>query len=85
MFWMGWTGQYRSVSYWNPLLSVGLLGVSVVTIFLPMFSYLTDCYLASAATALSINTVVRSGFGAAFPLFTTQVGPLPPLPGRPTD
>lgn len=33
----------------------------------------SDSYLASAASALAINTVVRSAFGAGFPLFATQM------------
>jgi hypothetical protein len=30
-------------------------------------------YLQAAATALAANTVVRSAFGAGFPLFATQM------------
>lgn len=32
-----------------------------------------DAYLFVAASALAANTVVRSVFGAAFPLFATQM------------
>lgn len=32
-----------------------------------------DTYLFVAASALASNTVVRSSFGAAFPLFATQM------------
>jgi hypothetical protein len=36
-------------------------------------AYSSDAYLASAASALAINTVVRSAFGAGFPLFASQM------------
>ncbi|KAI5906327.1 Major facilitator superfamily multidrug transporter FLU1, partial [Candida parapsilosis] len=42
-------------------------------IFLPTMNYIIDCYLYVAASALAGNTFLRSGFGAAFPLFTTQM------------
>ncbi|TNY21912.1 major facilitator superfamily domain-containing protein [Rhodotorula diobovata] len=72
-FWFGWTGAYRSISIWSPILSIVLLGACVLYVFLTGFNYLIDCYLWGAASALSINTVVRSSFGAGFPLFTTAM------------
>lgn len=42
-------------------------------VFLTCFNYIIDCYLMNAASALSINTVVRSAFGAGFPLFAGQM------------
>ncbi|TBU30061.1 MFS general substrate transporter [Dichomitus squalens] len=71
-FWFGWT-SYPSVSYWAPLMAGFPMGVSVVFIFLGLFNYTIDAYLAVAASALSAMTVVRSLFGAAFPLFATQM------------
>lgn len=40
---------------------------------LPFFNYIIDSYLFAAASALAANTVVRSLFGAVFPLFATQM------------
>ena len=40
---------------------------------LALFNYMIDAYLFVAASALASNTVVRSAFGAAFPLFSTQM------------
>lgn len=37
------------------------------------FAVDSDTYLASAASALAINTVCRSAFGAGFPLFASQM------------
>lgn len=38
-----------------------------------LLNYLIDAYLFVAASALASNTVFRSSFGAAFPLFATQM------------
>ncbi|GAA6014046.1 hypothetical protein JCM10207_000218 [Rhodosporidiobolus poonsookiae] len=72
-FWFGWTGTFEHISIWSPILAVVLLGACVLYIFLTGFNYLIDCYLWNAASALAINTVVRSSFGAGFPLFATQM------------
>ncbi|PCH34696.1 MFS general substrate transporter [Wolfiporia cocos MD-104 SS10] len=71
-FWFGWT-SYPSISYWSPLMAGFLLGWSIVWIFLALFNYMIDAYLFVAASALAANTVVRSCFGAGFPLFATQM------------
>ncbi|GAA5870316.1 hypothetical protein JCM3774_004639 [Rhodotorula dairenensis] len=72
-FWFGWTGQYESVSIWAPIMAIFVLGFCVLYVFLTGFNYMIDCYLWNAASALSINTVIRSTFGAGFPLFATQM------------
>ncbi|GAA5877931.1 hypothetical protein JCM8547_007083 [Rhodosporidiobolus lusitaniae] len=72
-FWFGWTGAFSSISIWSPILAVVLLGSTILYVFLSGFNYLIDCYLWNAASALAINTVVRSAFGAGFPLFATQM------------
>lgn len=71
-FWFGWT-SYPSISYWVPLLSGGAMGFSIVWIFLALFNYVIDAYLFVAASALAGTTVMRSCFGAGFPLFATQL------------
>ncbi|KZO92337.1 MFS general substrate transporter [Calocera viscosa TUFC12733] len=71
-FWFGWT-SYPSISYWAPLAAILPLGVGVVLIFLSLFNYIIDAYLMVAASALASSTVVRSAFGAGFPLFATQM------------
>ncbi|OJT09245.1 hypothetical protein TRAPUB_14320 [Trametes pubescens] len=71
-FWFGWT-SYPSVSYWAPLLAGVPLGMSIIFLFLGLFNYVIDAYLFVAASALSSMTVVRSLFGAGFPLFATQM------------
>ncbi|GAA5880257.1 hypothetical protein JCM1840_003411 [Sporobolomyces johnsonii] len=71
-FWFGWTA-YPHISIWSPILAVFLLGLTILYVFLSGFNYMIDCYLWNAASALSINTVVRSSFGAGFPLFAGQM------------
>jgi multidrug resistance protein len=71
-FWFGWT-SYPSISYWAPLTSGLAFGVSLTFLFLSLLNYVIDVYLFEAASALSANTVVRSIFGASFPLFASQM------------
>lgn len=49
------------------------MGFAIVWIFLPLFNYIIDTYLFIAASALAANTIVRSVFGAVFPLFANQM------------
>ncbi|GAA5837887.1 hypothetical protein JCM5353_006454 [Sporobolomyces roseus] len=71
-FWFAFT-SYPSISIWSPIFSIWLLGVCILYTFLCGFNYIIDTYLYNAASALSINTVVRSAFGAGFPLFANQM------------
>ncbi|KAG8979318.1 hypothetical protein FRB90_008095, partial [Tulasnella sp. 427] len=70
--WLGWT-SYPSISIWAPLMSGVVLGIAVLFIFLSLLNYIIDAYLIFAASALAANTVIRSLFGAIFPLFSTQM------------
>ncbi|KAJ6604532.1 MFS general substrate transporter [Mycena vulgaris] len=71
-FWFGWT-SFPSISLWAPMMSGLIMGFSINWIFLSLFNYIIDTYLSVAASALAANTVVRSIFGAVFPLFATQM------------
>ena len=71
-FWFGWT-SYRSISFWAPMLAGLPMGTSIIFLFLGLFNYTIDAYLFMAASALSAATVVRSLFGAGFPLFAAQM------------
>ncbi|KAF7368735.1 MFS general substrate transporter [Mycena venus] len=72
IFWLGWSGQYASVPWYVPALSGVVLGFSVCIIFISFLSYLVETYLMYSASAFAANTIVRSLFAAAFPLFTVQ-------------
>ncbi|KAI0786660.1 MFS general substrate transporter [Abortiporus biennis] len=71
-FWFGWT-SYSSVSYWAPMMSGLPMGIAITWIFLSLINYIVDAYLFVAASALASMTVVRSLFGAGFPLFASQM------------
>lgn len=49
------------------------LGFGNVMLFLSVSNYLIDSYTIFAASVLAANAVLRSLFGAAFPLFTTYM------------
>ncbi|KAG8904587.1 hypothetical protein FRB99_001505 [Tulasnella sp. 403] len=70
--WFGWT-SYPSISLWAPMMSSFAMGLGTIYIFLALFNYIIDAYLMVAASALASSTVVRSAFGAGFPLFSTQM------------
>ncbi|TFY78879.1 hypothetical protein EWM64_g5132 [Hericium alpestre] len=71
-FWFGWT-SYPSISFWSPMIAGGVMGFSIFCIFLSLFNYIIDTYLFVAASALAGSTVMRSIFGAVFPLFARQM------------
>ncbi|KDQ13828.1 hypothetical protein BOTBODRAFT_361706 [Botryobasidium botryosum FD-172 SS1] len=71
-FWFGWT-SFPEISFWAPMMSASFLGCSVILIFLALMNYIVDAYLRVAASALAASTVVRSLFGAGFPLFANQM------------
>ena len=48
-------------------------GFGMVLVFLTIMNYLIDAYTIFAASVLAANSVLRSCFGATFPLFTTYI------------
>lgn len=74
MFWMGWTGDFPDKIHWIvPTIGAAPVGIGLMTVFLPSFNYIIDCYLTFAASALAGNAFLRSAFGGAFPLFARQM------------
>ncbi|TKA73486.1 hypothetical protein B0A49_04210, partial [Cryomyces minteri] len=72
LFWFAWTCQ-PSI-HWLVSIAAGVpMGFGIVLIFLAVVNYLIDSYTIFAASVLAANAVIRSLFGAAFPLFTTQM------------
>ncbi|KEF52719.1 uncharacterized protein A1O9_11136 [Exophiala aquamarina CBS 119918] len=69
MFWFAWT-NYPSVHWISPVLAGAPFGFGLNIVFLAITNYLIDSYTIFAASVLAANTVLRSLFGAAFPLFT---------------
>lgn len=68
LFWFGWTAEPPRP--WPASVIAGVpFGFGLVTLFLGITAYLTDCYGRFAASALAANAVLRSLSGAVFPLF----------------
>ena len=72
LFWFAWTAN-PPTPWIVPILSGVLYGLSMVPLFLGITAYLTDCYGDYSASALAANAVLRSLFGAVFPLFATKM------------
>ena len=72
MFWFAWTNSPKV--HWMVSVAAGMpFGFGMVLVFLSITNYLVDAYTIFAASALAANAVLRSLFGAAFPLFTSQM------------
>lgn len=71
-FWFAWT-SYPSLPLWASVFAGLPLGFSIIWIFLGLFNYIIDVYLFAAASALAGTTIIRSLFGAGFPLFANQM------------
>jgi len=72
MFWFAWTNS-PSISWVSPVVAGAPFGFGLVLVFLAVTTYLIDAYTIFAASVLAANSVLRSLFGAAFPLFTEQM------------
>ena len=72
LFIFAWT-NYPSIHWIVSLIFSGALGFGNVMLFLSVSNYLIDTYTIYAASVLAANAVLRSLFGAAFPLFTTYM------------
>ncbi|KAK3109417.1 hypothetical protein LTR53_017355 [Teratosphaeriaceae sp. CCFEE 6253] len=72
LIWFAWT-NYPSI-HWMASIAAGVpFGFGMVMVFLGIMNYLIDAYTIFAASVLAANSVMRSVFGAVFPLFTTQM------------
>lgn len=72
MFWFAWT-NYPSIHWIVCIIASAPFGFGVVLVFLACMNYLIDAYTIYAASVLAANSVLRSLFGAVFPLFTTYM------------
>ena len=67
-----WT-NYPSIHWIVPIMASAPFGFGMVMVFLACMNYLIDSYTIYAASVLAANSVLRSLFGAVFPLFTVQM------------
>lgn len=72
LFWFAWTAL-PPIHWISSILSGVPFGLGLVALFLGITSYLIDCYGQYSASALAANAVLRSLFGAVFPLFAGRM------------
>lgn len=65
--------SYPDVHWMAPVAAGVPFGLGMALVFNSIFNYLIDSYTIYAASVLASNAVLRSMFGAAFPLFTKQM------------
>ncbi|KAL1394230.1 major facilitator superfamily domain-containing protein [Phyllosticta capitalensis] len=72
LFWFAWSNG--ADVHWMASIAAGApFGFGMVLVFLSIMNYLIDAYTIFAASVLAANAVLRSLFGAAFPLFTSYM------------
>lgn len=69
LFWFAWTDS-KSVHFMVSIIASAPFGFGMVMVFLGVMNYLIDAYTIYAASVLAANSIIRSCFGAGFPLFT---------------
>ncbi|KAM5438220.1 MFS siderochrome iron transporter 1 [Microsporum canis] len=69
LFWFAWTNGPQ-IHWIVSIIASAPFGFGMVLVFLSLMNYLIDAYTIYAASVLAANSVLRSLFGAAFPLFT---------------
>ncbi|KAH7022264.1 major facilitator superfamily domain-containing protein [Ilyonectria destructans] len=69
IFWFAWTNS-KSIHWSVSIIGTTPFAFGMVLVFLSVMNYLVDAYVVYAASVLGANSVLRSVFGAAFPLFT---------------
>ena len=72
LFIFAWT-NYPRIHWIVCIIFTAPFGFGMVLVFLASFNFLIDSYTIYAASVLAANSVLRSLFGAVFPLFTTYM------------
>ncbi|KAM0415974.1 hypothetical protein ACHAPT_013073 [Fusarium lateritium] len=72
LFWFAWT-NYTSIHWIVSIIGSAPLGFGMCLTFLGIMNYLIDAHTIYAASVLAANAVLRSLFGAVFPLFTRKM------------
>lgn len=72
LFIFAWT-NYPDIHWIVCIIFTAPFGFGMVLVFLSTMNYLIDSYTIYAASVMAANSVLRSTFGAVFPLFTTYM------------
>ncbi|KAI6879113.1 multidrug resistance protein-like protein [Hortaea werneckii] len=73
LFLFGWTGSDTSIHWIVPIIGTTFFTIGAFCSFAAVLNYLGDSYPADFASISAGNDFFRSCFGAAFPLFATQM------------
>ena len=72
LFWFGWSAR-PSIHWIMPIIGSSFFTIGAFLLFMAVLSYLGDAYPAYVASVYAGNDLMRSSFGAAFPLFATAM------------
>ncbi|KAL4971450.1 major facilitator superfamily domain-containing protein [Aspergillus desertorum] len=70
LLWFAWTNS-PSIHWLVSVAAQAPFGFGFVLVYISVQNYLVDAYTIYAASVLAANAMLRSVFGAAFPLFTS--------------
>ena len=72
LFWFGWSAR-PSIHWIMPIIGSGWFSIGTFLLFNSVLNYLPDAYPDYAASVLAGNDLMRSSFGAGFPLFASAM------------
>lgn len=72
LFWFGWSSR-TSIHWIIPIIGSSFFSMGAFLLFMAVLSYLGDAYPKHIASVYAGNDLVRSAFGAAFPLFANSM------------
>ncbi|KAK0927939.1 GTPase-activating protein [Friedmanniomyces endolithicus] len=72
LFWFGWSAR-EDVHWIVPIIGTAFFTIGTFILFNSVLNYLPDAYPAHVASVLAGNDLMRSSFGAGFPLFAAAM------------
>ncbi|KAB2577382.1 Caffeine resistance protein 5 [Lasiodiplodia theobromae] len=72
LFWFGWSAR-PDVHWIMPIIGSGFFSIAATLLFNSVLNYLADAYPDYVASVLAGNDIMRSSFGAGFPLFANAM------------
>lgn len=72
LFWFAWTNG-PEIHWSSSIIASSFFGMGLLLVFLSLINYLIDTYVIFAASVLAANSLLRSLFAMAFPLFASHM------------
>ncbi|KAJ4350693.1 GTPase-activating protein [Ascochyta clinopodiicola] len=72
LFWFGWSSR-ADIHWIVPIIGTSFFGMAAFSLFNAVLPYLSDAYPDNVASVLAGNDLMRSAFGAGFPLFANAM------------